>query len=166
MTQFPAWFAYKGGLGSGVEAVTDDEQLILSESTVLPASWKLFPWTKGNSASWTAAYKNACAWAGVKASATPPGNDDGGNAGNNPPEQTSTNNSANIGDVLGLPELHNLRNLVIGIVKVVAGMLLIAIGTVKLLHIDQAVEKVAPVVAKPQSTGVNSGAGFWSGGRR
>jgi hypothetical protein len=52
------------------------------------------------------------------------------------------------GDVLGLPQLSNLRNLVIRGAKVIVGLLLIAIGAVKLLHIEDAAKEVAPIVAK------------------
>jgi hypothetical protein len=51
-------------------------------------------------------------------------------------------------DVLGLPTFSNLRGLMIRVSKVVVGMLLIAIGTVKLFHVSDAVKDVAPIVAK------------------
>lgn len=50
--------------------------------------------------------------------------------------------------ILGLPQLSNLRNLVIRSAKVIVGMLLIAVGAVKLLHVEQAVKDVAPIAAK------------------
>jgi hypothetical protein len=52
------------------------------------------------------------------------------------------------GDILGLPTLSNLRGLMIRTAKVVVGMLLIAVGAVKLLQVESAVKDVAPVVAK------------------
>jgi hypothetical protein len=59
-----------------------------------------------------------------------------------------TGNGGLLDNVLGLPQLSNLRNLVIRSAKVIVGMVLIAIGTAKLLHVEQAVKDVAPVAAK------------------
>lgn len=50
--------------------------------------------------------------------------------------------------ILGLPKLSNLRNFVIRAVKVIVGLALIVVGTVKLLHVESAVKDVAPIVGK------------------
>jgi hypothetical protein len=52
--------------------------------------------------------------------------------------------NSGLGSILGLPTLSNLRNLVLRGAKVIAGMLLIAIGAVKLMHVDSAI----PIIAK------------------
>jgi hypothetical protein len=63
---------------------------------------------------------------------------------------TAAGNAVNsaVQNVLGLPTFSNTRNLVIRSAKVIVGMLLVAIGAVKLFHVEQAIKDVAPIVGK------------------
>jgi hypothetical protein len=57
-------------------------------------------------------------------------------------------NVPNPAEILGLPTLSHLRNLMVRSAKVIVGMLLIAMGAAKIFHVEQAVKDVAPIVGK------------------